>query len=381
MSAAKILAVDDEPDFEQLIRQRFRRQIRAGEYEFQFARDGAEALRLIAADPGIELVLSDINMPVMDGLTLLARLSSDLRAVIVSAYGDMSNIRIAMNRGAFDFVTKPIDLADLELTIRKTLDEIARLREIRRQRDEAQRMRNNLARYFSPNVVELLAGQDEPLGPVRRQDVAVLFADIVGFTALAETMTPEAVMETLRVFHGRMSREVFACGGTLEKFIGDAMLATFGVPHPSDRDAGNALQAAGSMLAALDRWNDERRSAGAAEIRMGIGVNYGPVVLGDLGGEHGMAFTVIGDTVNASSRLQDLTRVLDTPLVAGDALVQAVATHEGAAAMLQRLRPAGERQLRGRVSAIKVWTLAPEGAAHCDPSPSPVAAEGVIGKP
>ena len=360
MSAAKILAVDDEPDFEQLIRQRFRRQIRAGEYEFQFARDGAEALRLIAADPGIELVLSDINMPVMDGLTLLARLSSDLRAVIVSAYGDMSNIRIAMNRGAFDFVTKPIDLADLELTIRKTLDEIARLREIRRQRDEAQRMRNNLARYFSPNVVELLAGQDEPLGPVRRQDVAVLFADIVGFTALAETMTPEAVMETLRVFHGRMSREVFACGGTLEKFIGDAMLATFGVPHPSDRDAGNALQAAGSMLAALDRWNDERRSAGAAEIRMGIGVNYGPVVLGDLGGEHGMAFTVIGDTVNASSRLQDLTRVLDTPLVAGDALVQAVATHEGAAAMRRRLRPAGERQLRGRVGAIKVWTLAPE---------------------
>jgi adenylate cyclase len=379
MSAAKILAVDDEPDFEQLIRQRFRRQIRAGEYEFQFARDGAEALRVIAADPGIELVLSDINMPVMDGLTLLARLSSDLRAVIVSAYGDMSNIRIAMNRGAFDFVTKPIDLADLELTIRKTLDEIARLREIRRQRDEAQRMRNNLARYFSPNIVELLAGQDEPLGPVRRQDVAVLFADIVGFTALAETMTPEAVMETLRVFHGRMSREVFACGGTLEKFIGDAMLATFGVPHPSDRDAGNALQAAESMLAALDRWNDERRSAGAAEIRMGIGVNYGPVVLGDLGGEHGMAFTVIGDTVNASSRLQDLTRVLDTPLVAGDALVQAVATHEGAATMLQRLRPAGERQLRGRVGSIKVWTLAPEGAANC--GPSPVAEEGVIAKP
>jgi adenylate cyclase len=379
MSAAKILAVDDEPDFEQLIRQRFRRQIRAGEYEFQFARDGAEALRVIAADPGIELVLSDINMPVMDGLTLLAKLSSDLRAVIVSAYGDMSNIRIAMNRGAFDFVTKPIDLADLELTIRKTLDEIARLREIRRQRDEAQRMRNNLARYFSPNVVEMLAGQDEPLGPVRRQDVAVLFADIVGFTALAETMTPEAVMETLRVFHGRMSGEVFACGGTLEKFIGDAMLATFGVPHPSDGDAGNALQAAGAMLAALDRWNDERRSAGAAEIRMGVGVNYGPVVLGDLGGEHGMAFTVIGDTVNSSSRLQDLTRVLDTPLVASDALVQAVASHRGAAAMLQRLRPAGERQLRGRVGSIKVWTLAPEGAANRDPSP--VAQEGVIAKP
>ncbi|MBV9704696.1 MAG: response regulator, partial [Methylobacteriaceae bacterium] len=247
MSAWKILVVDDEPDLELLITQRFRRQVRAGDYAFVFARDGAEALRLIAADPAIDLVLSDINMPVMDGLALLAELArqpTGLRAVIVSAYGDMSNIRTAMNRGAFDFVTKPIDMADLDITIRKTTEEIARLREIRRQRDEAQRMRANLARYFSPNIVEVLAEQDEPLGPVRRQDVAVLFADIVGYTGLAETMAPEEVMQTLRDYHGRMSKEIFACGGTLEKFIGDAMLATFGVPHPSGRDAGNALHCA-----------------------------------------------------------------------------------------------------------------------------------------
>ena len=162
--------------------------------------------------------------------------------MIVSAYGDMSNIRIAMNRGAFDFVTKPIDLADLELTIRKTLDEIAAVARnsppARRGAAHAQQ----LGALFLAQRRRSCSPQDEPLGPVRRQDVAVLFADIVGFTALAETMTPEAVMETLRVFHGRMSREVFACGGTLEKFIGDAMLATFGVPHPSDRDAGNALR-------------------------------------------------------------------------------------------------------------------------------------------
>jgi adenylate cyclase len=174
-------------------------------------------------------------MPVMDGLTLLselAKLPLMLRAVIVSAYGDdMANIRTAMNRGAFDFVTKPIDMADLEVTIRKTLDEIARSRQIRRQRDEAQRMRANLARYFSPNLVEILASQDTPLGPVRRQKVAVLFADIVGFIGLAERMEPETVMDTLREYHRRMSHTIFACGGTLEKFIGDALLATFGVPH------------------------------------------------------------------------------------------------------------------------------------------------------
>jgi adenylate cyclase len=361
--AWKILVVDDEPDLELLITQRFRREIRAGEFAFQFARDGQQALDRLAADPEVELVLSDINMPVMDGLTLLSELAkqpSMLRAVIVSAYGDMINIRTAMNRGAFDFITKPIDMTDLDVTIRKTIDEIARMRAIGRQRDEAQRMRANLARYFSPNLVDILAAQDEPLGPVRRQNVAVLFADIVGFTGLAETMEPEQVMDTLREYHRRMSKQIFGCGGTLEKFIGDAMLATFGVPHPAASDPSNALRCAGLMMAALAEWNDERRAAELAAIRMGIGLNYGPVVLGDLGGEHGMSFTVIGDTVNTASRLQDLTRVLATDLVAGDALVRAAgaAPADDAAAMLQRLRPAGEQQLRGRAGAVSVWTLA-----------------------
>ncbi|MBV9219662.1 MAG: adenylate/guanylate cyclase domain-containing protein, partial [Methylobacteriaceae bacterium] len=166
-------------------------------------------------------------------------------------------------------------------------------------------------------------------------------------------------MQTLRDYHGRMSKEIFACGGTLEKFIGDAMLATFGVPHPSERDAGNALHCADLMFSTLAGWNAERRAAGLPEISMGIGLNYGPAVLGDLGGKHGMAFAVIGDTVNTSSRLQDLTRILETPLVASDALVQAAGTADCAVEMLTRLRPAGERPLRGRAGAIKVWTLAP----------------------
>ena len=138
---AKILAVDDEADFELLIRQQFRRQIRAQEYDFSFAHHGEEALAAIEADPAIELMLLDINMPVMDGLTLLSVLQerqSPVRAVIVSAYGDMANIRTAMNRGAFDFVTKPVDLKDLDITIRKTLGDIARVRELALEHVEAQ---------------------------------------------------------------------------------------------------------------------------------------------------------------------------------------------------------------------------------------------------
>lgn len=128
MQLAKILVVDDEPDLQALIRQKFRNKIKTKEYHFQFAENGAQALELIANDGSIDLVLTDINMPVMDGLTLLLKINElnnkVLRSVIVSAYGDMENIRTAMNRGAYDFITKPIDLKDLEITIEKSLKEI-----------------------------------------------------------------------------------------------------------------------------------------------------------------------------------------------------------------------------------------------------------------
>jgi len=127
MQRAKILVVDDEPDLEQLILQKFRKKIGTNEYEFQFARDGAEAFEKILNNDSLDLILTDINMPVMDGLTLLSKikqLNNRLhRSVIVSAYGDMENIRTAMNRGAYDFITKPIDLNDLEITIEKSLRE------------------------------------------------------------------------------------------------------------------------------------------------------------------------------------------------------------------------------------------------------------------
>src|SRR6266404_224170 len=361
MSAAKILAVDDEADFEHLIRQRFRHQIRAGEFDFRFAYHGEEALTKLADEPDIELLLLDINMPVMDGLTLLAELrarQSPARAIIVSAYGDMANIRTAMNRGAFDFVTKPVDLNDLEITIKKTLDDIGRVRELDRQRAAAERARANLSRYFSPNLVTMLADRDEPLGPVRREMVAVLFLDIVGFTRMAEHLPPEAVVTMLRQFHDRMTSEIFASGGTVEKYIGDAIFAVFGLPNAGVDDAANALRCAEGMLAALDAWNKERAEAGESPVAIGIGLNYGPAVVGDVGSAHGLSFTVIGDTVNTASRLQGLTRSLETPLVVGGALVEAIAAAStgDAAALLERLQDEGEQALRGRGGAVRIWT-------------------------
>jgi adenylate cyclase len=361
VASAKILAVDDEPDFELLIKQRFRRQIRDAEFEFRFAHHGEEALATLLAEPDIELMLLDINMPVMDGLTLLTELRErqlEVQAIIVSAYGDMTNLRTAMNRGAFDFVTKPVDLGDLEITVRKALANVAKLREMDRLRMAAERARNNLSRYFSPNIVELLAAQDEPLGAGRRETVAVLFADIVAFTRMAEDMPPENVLALLREFHTRMTAEIFASGGMVDQYMGDGMIAVFGAPAASPNDAANALNCAERMLEALERWNREREGKGEARIDIGIGVNHGPVVLGDVGSEHSMSFTAIGDTVNTAARLQTLTRSLDTPLVVGDSLVQAVraSSPEIAAERIGRFEDRGEHNLRGRTSAVRIWT-------------------------
>ena len=362
---AKILVVDDEPDFETLIRQRFRNRIRKGDLDFRFARHGEEALEVLQGEPDIGLLLLDINMPVMDGLTLLNELRvrcSPVRAVIVSAYGDMANIRTAMNRGAFDFVTKPVDLNDLEVTIDKTLEAIAYVRGLDRRRAAAERARTNLARYFSPNLVELLAARDEPLGPVRRETVAVLFVDIVGFTGMAENMPPESVVTLLREFHERMAKQIFACGGTVEKYIGDEIFAVFGLLKAEIDDAANALRCANGMLAALDAWNGERAGRGEPALSIGIGLNYGPAVMGDVGSDQGLSFTVIGDTVNTASRLQGLTRDLKTPLVVADAIVSSI---DGAQSpelkmLLASLLDQGEQALKGRSGAVRIWTKAHE---------------------
>ncbi len=143
----KILVVDDEPDLEHLVRQRMRRDVRDGLYSFAFAHNGVEALELLNQDQDIDMVLTDINMPQMDGLTLLEQIPKvdpDVRSVIVSAYGDMKNIRTAMNRGAFDFITKPIDFQDLRVTINRTLRQLTLWREALASRDKLVVLQNEL---------------------------------------------------------------------------------------------------------------------------------------------------------------------------------------------------------------------------------------------
>ncbi len=217
-----------------------------------------------------------------------------------------------------------------------------------------ERERANLARYFSPNVVEELSHNDEPLKQVRNQTVAVLFVDIVGFTAFAAGRSPEEVIRTLRSFHGLMEREVFRHQGTLDKYLGDGLMATFGTPSSSGRDASNALACAAAMGEALAGLNREREAAGDPPIRAGFGLHYGPVVLGDIGSSR-LEFAVIGNTVNVASRLESLTRPLGVRLAVSADLIEQARGEGCEAALLAGLEERGQQPIRGLEEPMTLW--------------------------
>ena len=217
----------------------------------------------------------------------------------------------------------------------------------------AERERTNLARYFAPNIVDELARSDEPLGAVRQQDVAVLFVDIVGFTRLAEDMSADEVIVLLRDFHGRMERCVFDHGGTLDKYLGDGLMATFGTPQAGPHDAANAIACGKAMLAEIAEWNAEREARGRTTVRIGLGIHYGPVVLGDIGSARRLEFAVVGDTVNVASRLEALTRELAVDMIVSEDAATSAAGSDVAA----DLDAADPQPLRGRAAplAIRTW--------------------------
>lgn len=224
-----------------------------------------------------------------------------------------------------------------------------------------ERERENLSRYFSPNVVEQLSRNDEPLKQIRTHDAAVLFVDIVGFTEFAASRRPEEVIETLRAFHGQMEDAVFRHGGTLDKYLGDGLMATFGTPMAKEQDACDALLCARAMIRAVAEWNRQRAVAGEVPIRLSIGLHYGPVVLGDIGTNR-LEFAVIGNTVNIASRLERLTRPLGAQLVVSDAARRKAAGERGAAEVTSKLAAEGAQQIRGLGEPISVWSFRDTGA-------------------
>ncbi len=358
---SKILVVDDEPDLEDLVTQKFRRQIKDGSIAFGFARDGLEALAFLDANRDFDMVVSDINMPRMDGLTLLSKLQDEetkFSTVIVSAYGDMANIRTAMNRGAFDFLTKPIDFSDFETTIRKTIAHVAALRDARERQAAAERAQASLARYFSPNLARSLAADANALAPGgERREIATLFTDIAGFTPLVESLDPSQLASLLSGYLESMTEIVFAHEGTVAKIIGDAIHVLFGAP--SDQPDSSSLAIACAL--ALDARSEEfRREWNTRGVPLGvtrIGVHAGPAIVGNFGGGRLFDYTAYGDTINAAARLEAVNKQLGTRICVSAAAAERAGDFFG--------RPVGDLVLRGRSEPLRAFEplTAQEGAS------------------
>ena len=175
----------------------------------------------------------------------------------------------------------------------------------------------------------------------------MIFAHLVGFSRLAESVTPEELIEMLRAFHLRMEGVVFDHGGTLDKFLVDGFMATFGTPRIEPHDAANTLRCALAMLAAVDAWNARRAAVGYPVVRLAVGAHYGPIVMGDVVSERRLEFAVVGDTVNVASHLEESTRTVGCLLLVSDDLMRRV----------QESRPDDLAALRGREGTIDAWVL------------------------
>jgi adenylate cyclase len=347
----RILFVDDEPGLEALVQQKFRHQIRDAEISFLFAHDGVEALAVLEANRDVQMVVADINMPRMDGLSLLQKLrenEEELSTIIVSAYGDMANIRTAMNRGAFDFLTKPIDFLDLETTIAKTIRHVEVLREARRRQAQAERAQASLSRYFSPNLAERLANDADAidLGGQRRE-IATLFTDIDSFTALVETLAPDVLGPLLYDYLAGMTDLVFAHDGTVAKIVGDALHVLFGAPGEQPDHAARAVTCA----LALDEYAQSLRECWHKKaVALGvtrIGVHAGPAIVGNFGGGRFFDYTAYGDTINVAARLEAANKQLGTRICVSAILAAKVEEFRG--------RPVGDLILRGRTEALRAF--------------------------
>jgi adenylate cyclase len=210
----------------------------------------------------------------------------------------------------------------------------------------------HLGRYFSPGVVARISGETDTLPGVggRNQEVAVMFCDIRDFTTITENLPPSEVVEFLSQYHQRMVDVIFEFGGTIDKFIGDAIMVTFGTPDPSDDDAERSVRAGMTMDTALADLNVDREHLGLVQIRHGIGIHFGPVIAGNIGTEDRLEYTVIGDTVNVASRIQDVCKATGEALLISDAVKQRLPPDI-------QLRSLPEQRVKGRKAPVQIYAI------------------------
>jgi len=339
----KILVADDETDLELLIRQKFRQKIRDKQYDFVFAINGKDAIEKLQEHKDIDILLSDINMPEMDGLSLLAELPEVApltKAVMVSAYGDMENIRVAMNKGAFDFITKPVNFQDLELTIEKTIHYVAQVKNSL----QAVRENNILKMYVDTSVLNFMGTREyeQSLTANENAEATVAFIDICGFTAISETESPDSVVGLLNKYFDVMVTGIIEQNGTVDKFIGDCVMAVFSGPHHLDRAIEAALNIRGNII--------NLPSEFSFKPAVSIGINTGEMIAGNIGSVtlKRLDYTVIGDVVNTAQRLQS---------IAGNNQILINSDAYEKIKMSFNCTPVGLKSLKNKVTEVMVYEV------------------------
>jgi len=348
---ATIMVVDDTPDVRALLRP----LLRAAGYTVTEAESGDDALVKVAELMGSgrlpDLIILDVMMPGKDGFVVARQLRSwketrDIPILMLTALTDVEHKVRGIDAGADDFLSKPVNNTELQSRIRSLL----RAKFYRQQILEKNVLLEKiLTRWQSPEVVrEILADTSRlRLGGVR-STVTVLFADLSGFTPFSETRPPEAVMDVLNQAFSRLTEIVFKHQGTLDKFIGDCLMAFFGAPISSGHDAVSAVRAALEMRAAFNelkgQWGDER-----AQLGLAIGVNTGEAIVGNVGSDRRMEYTVIGDTVNVAARLQD--KAVAGQILIGEATHAEVVAEVGDLLVCRELK---DIALKGREQALAI---------------------------
>lgn len=356
----KILAVDDEPDMEALITQRFRKQIKENRFEFVFARNGFEALEKLSEHEEISLVLTDINMPGMDGLTLLSKikeLNKPIQSLVISAYGDLKNIRTAMNQGAFDFLIKPIDFQDFEITLNKTIENILflakslenelqlkveREAKIKAQEELLEQMKQNAEMISQQNVIleakvlertQELINKNELISLERdRSDklllnilpfeiakelkesgttrakhfdqVTVMFTDFKDFTRIAANMSPQELVAQLDTCFKAFDDIIDKYQIEKIKTIGDSYMVAAGLPVPNYTHSVDMVNAAIEIQQFMNSYINNNEKIGVKGLgQLRVGIHTGPVVAGVVGNKK-FVYDIWGDAVNMASRME-----------------------------------------------------------------------------
>jgi class 3 adenylate cyclase len=302
-------------------------------------------------------------------VVLVAARDLDRKGVIITAAGCslLTILSYGLVHGLKADETAPlrslVSLVAILITtvlVLRSLAANARLKAVERQRA-------NLARFFSPLVVDQLVRVDTPFSIAHRHPAVVLFADMVGFTAYSSGKPPDAVIGLLRELLGILGEAVFSNSGSIDKFLGDGLMAVFGPPLTNDRNATNAATCALEIIERIDRWNQRR--AHSEPVHVAIGIHYGEVVQGDVGTDKQLEFTVIGDTVNIASRVEAYCRSLNAAMLVTGDFVEALRA-EGSFELAGIFTDEGLHKLRGRTAAVHLFSVKRGSKVYLDAASS-----------